>query len=154
MVERELLPFTREITTRVFVLPVVSSPTAICIMLPGVGWSNFGTSCRATPMMRCSQRKYLPSRSGVSCGNPYLTHEKAIREAREEECFSKKDEKLWDLANSRGNTTYVITRCQQLQKQQLCSFAHGDSLKLAENSYITVSKLAACIWNKASEDMS
>lgn len=48
--------------------------------------------------------------------NLYLTHEKAIREAREEQCFSKKDEKLWDLANSRGNTTYVITWCQQLQK--------------------------------------
>lgn len=41
--------------------------------------------------------------------SPVLTHEKAIRETREAKCLKKKDEKLWELANSRGNSTYVIT---------------------------------------------
>jgi len=35
--------------------------------------------------------------------------EKATGETREAKCLKKKDEKQWDLANSRGNNSYVIT---------------------------------------------
>lgn len=41
--------------------------------------------------------------------SPDLTHEKAIRETKDAKYLKKKYKELCDLANSRGNTTYVIT---------------------------------------------
>ena len=42
----------------VCVLPFASSPIIICITLPGVGCSTFGTGHRATPLLKYFQRKY------------------------------------------------------------------------------------------------
>lgn len=40
--------------------------------------------------------------------SPELMHEKEIRETKEAKYLNKKYEKLCDLADSRGNTTYII----------------------------------------------
>lgn len=41
-----------------WVLPFAHNPITICIALSVVGWNTFGTSCRATPLLRYFQGKY------------------------------------------------------------------------------------------------